>query len=143
MLNPQPQAAAVFAKLLEWMDRADLASQGGDARPAFRAADGSTIFPEDDEPWWLTEFANLVAIRASALASVEDGPDIDGDDDIEDALSEAEAFKVTELEECGDMKDPVGERQVTNIENLQSITSVIKDFDFFAGKKTYCQNNSN
>ena len=56
-------------------------------------------------------------------------------ENFKNALSEAEAFKVTELEECGDMKDPVGERQVTNIENLQSITSVIKDFDFFAVEK--------
>lgn len=57
-------------------------------------------------------------------------------EDFDDDLAETEIFQVKELEEkYGDGKDPIGERQVTSIENLKSITSVIKDFDFFAAEK--------
>lgn len=57
-------------------------------------------------------------------------------EDFEDDLSETEIFQVRELEEkYGRGNDPIGERRVTNIENLKSITSVIKDFDFFAAEK--------
>jgi hypothetical protein len=53
--------------------------------------------------------------------------------DLENELSETEIFQVNELQEqYGDLQDPIGERMVTKIENLKSITSVIKDFDFFA-----------
>lgn len=53
-----------------------------------------------------------------------------------DDLSETEIFQVNELEEqYGNGNDPIGERQVTKVENLKSITSVIKDFDFFAAPK--------
>jgi len=56
--------------------------------------------------------------------------------DFEDNLSEAEIFQVNELEEDYETEnDPIGERQVTKIENLKSITSVIKDFDFFSAPK--------
>lgn len=57
-------------------------------------------------------------------------------EDFNDDLAETEIFQVKELkEEYGDGKDPIGERQVTSIKNLKSITSVIKDFDFFAVEK--------
>jgi len=57
-------------------------------------------------------------------------------EDFDDDLAETEILQVKELEEeYGDGKDPIGERQVTSIENLKSITSVIKDFDFFAAEK--------
>lgn len=56
--------------------------------------------------------------------------------DFDDDLSETEIFQVNELEEeYGNSNDPIGERQVTKVDNLKSITSVIKDFDFFAVPK--------
>lgn len=56
--------------------------------------------------------------------------------DFNNELAETEIFQVNELQaEYGDSKNPIGERQVTKIENLKSITSVIKDFDFFAAPK--------
>jgi len=56
--------------------------------------------------------------------------------DFDDNLSETEIFQVNELDETYDVEnDPIGERQVTKIENLKSITSVIRDFDFFAAPK--------
>jgi len=53
-----------------------------------------------------------------------------------DGLSETKTIRVNELEEqYGRTNEPIGERQVTKIENLKSITSVIRDFDFFAAPK--------
>ena len=53
-----------------------------------------------------------------------------------DDLSETEIFQVNELEtQYGKGNDPIKERRVTKVENLKSITSVIKDFDFFAAPK--------
>ncbi len=57
-------------------------------------------------------------------------------EDFNDNLAETEIFKVEELKSTyGQPTDPIGERQVTSVENLQSITSVIKDFDFFGAEK--------
>ena len=57
-------------------------------------------------------------------------------EDFEDDLAETEIYQVQELqEEYGESQDPINDRQVTNIANLKSITSVIKDFDFFAAEK--------
>lgn len=56
--------------------------------------------------------------------------------DFEDDLSDTEIFQVNEIQEkYGDEISPIGERKITKIENLKSITSVIKDFDFFASPK--------
>lgn len=57
--------------------------------------------------------------------------------DFEDDLSDTEIFQVKDLEEeYGNPPiDLVGERKVTEVKNLKSITSVIKDFDFFAVPK--------
>jgi hypothetical protein len=56
--------------------------------------------------------------------------------DFDDDLSETEIFQVNELEEeYGNPIDPIGEREVTEFKSLKSITSVIKDFDFFAVPK--------
>lgn len=56
--------------------------------------------------------------------------------DFEDDLSDTEIFQVNELEEeYGNPIDPIGEREVTEVKSLKSITSVIKDFDFFAVPK--------
>ncbi len=56
--------------------------------------------------------------------------------DITDDLAETEIFQIQELQEEYDMPNKkVGEREVTTVKNLKSITSVIKDFDFFASEK--------
>lgn len=53
-----------------------------------------------------------------------------------DNLSETEVVKVKDLELDGDRETTrIGERQVTTIENLKSVASVIKDFEFFAAPK--------
>lgn len=49
---------------------------------------------------------------------------------------ETEIFQVEELqEEYETPNKKIGERKVTTVKNLKSITSVIKDFDFFAAEK--------
>ena len=49
---------------------------------------------------------------------------------------ETEIFQVGELqEEYETPNKKIGEREVTTVENLRSITSVIKNFDFFAAEK--------
>ncbi|TWI83820.1 restriction endonuclease EcoRV [Lacibacter cauensis] len=56
--------------------------------------------------------------------------------DVSDDLAETEIYQVQELqEEYETPKKKVGERSVTTVKNLKSITSVIKDFDFFAAEK--------
>lgn len=56
--------------------------------------------------------------------------------DVSDDLSETEIFQVEELQEEYERPNKkVGEREVTTVKNLKSITSVIKDFDFFAAEK--------
>lgn len=56
--------------------------------------------------------------------------------DVSDDLAETEIFQVQELqEEYETPNKKVGQREVTTVKNLKSITSVIKDFDFFASEK--------
>ncbi|MEO0075592.1 MAG: type II restriction endonuclease [candidate division WOR-3 bacterium] len=56
--------------------------------------------------------------------------------DVSENLAETEIFQVQELqEEYETPNKKVGERLVTTVKNLKSITSVIKDFDFFAAEK--------
>ncbi len=56
--------------------------------------------------------------------------------DLSDDVSETEIYQVQELqEEYETPNKKVGEREVTTVKNLKSITSVIKDFDFFAAEK--------
>jgi hypothetical protein len=56
--------------------------------------------------------------------------------DITEDLSETEIFQVQELQDKYEISNKkIGERKVTTVENLKSITSVIKDFDFFASEK--------
>lgn len=55
--------------------------------------------------------------------------------DLENDLAETEIYQVGELQEKDDIANPHPERKVTRIEQLKSITSVIKDFDFFAAPK--------
>lgn len=56
--------------------------------------------------------------------------------DFDNEQVETKIHKVNEIRKKSDnIIDPIGERQVTNIENLKSIVSVIKDFDFFTAEK--------
>lgn len=56
--------------------------------------------------------------------------------DLTDDVSDTEIYQVQELqEEYETPNKKVGEREVTTVKNLKSITSVIKDFDFFAAEK--------
>lgn len=56
--------------------------------------------------------------------------------DITDDLAETEIYQVQELqEEKETLNKKVGERLVTTVNNLKSITSVIKNFEFFAAEK--------
>lgn len=55
ILNPMAEATEVIARLLDFIDRVDVASQAGAPRPPFETVDGGSIFPEDPENhWWLT-----------------------------------------------------------------------------------------
>ncbi len=56
--------------------------------------------------------------------------------DMSDDISETDIYQVHELqEEYEKPNKKVGEREVKTVEDLKSITSVIKDFDFFAAEK--------
>lgn len=56
--------------------------------------------------------------------------------DLTDDVSETEIYQVQELqEEYETPNQKVGDREVTTVDNLKSITSVIKDFDFFVAEK--------
>lgn len=51
-------------------------------------------------------------------------------------INETEIFQVQELqEEYGKKEKKIGEREVTTVKQLKSITSVIKNFDFFVAEK--------
>jgi len=55
---------------------------------------------------------------------------------MKDDASETEIYQVQELQEEYETPDKkVGEREVTTVKNLKSVTSVIKDFEFFAAEK--------
>ncbi|MDF5690309.1 type II restriction endonuclease [Aquirufa aurantiipilula] len=56
--------------------------------------------------------------------------------DLSEDISETEIYQVNELQEEYEVPNlKVGDREVTKVENLKSITSVIKDFDFFVAEK--------
>ena len=56
--------------------------------------------------------------------------------DVSDDLSETEIYQVQDLQEEHETPNKkVGEREVTTVKHLKSITSVIKDFDFFTSEK--------
>ncbi|MGF1533599.1 MAG: type II restriction endonuclease [Bernardetiaceae bacterium] len=57
-------------------------------------------------------------------------------ENFEDDLTDTEVYQVQELREAyKENSDIIRDRQTTDIKNLKSITSVIKDFDFFAVEK--------
>ena len=81
-LNPQPEAHVVFQRLLDWIDRCDVASQTGEPKPLFQTVGGEPIFPEDDDPWWLTDISRRLADDAKQDGD-EDGPATEGEDEAE------------------------------------------------------------
>ena len=81
-LNPQPEAHVVFQRLLDWIDRCDVASQTGAPKPAFQTIDGEPIFPEDDDPWWLTDISRRLTDDAKQDGD-EDGPATEGEEEAE------------------------------------------------------------
>ena len=86
-LDPQPEASVVFRRLLDWIDRCDIASQNSLPKPAFETSDGDAIFPEDeDDAWWLTDISKRVAAEDKVKAD-EDGPATD-DDEVEEERKE-------------------------------------------------------
>ena len=95
-LNPQPDAHVVFQRLLDWIDRCDLASQTGAPRPAFQTISGEQIFPSDDDPWWLTDISRRLSTDAKREGD-EDGPATEGEE-------EGEQGEVTD-------EDPVSESE--------------------------------
>ena len=107
-LNPQPDAHVVFQRLLDFIERCDVASQLGLPRPEFKTLDGEAIFPEDDEPWWLTEVSKRIS--AEDRRGDEDGPvtDDEGEEEKkevsdEDPLSEPECV----VESSGQCHDAI------------------------------------
>ena len=104
-LNPQPDAHVVFQRLLDWIDRCDVASQMNLSKPQFQAADGGPIFPDDeDDQWWLTDVSKRLA--SEDRRGDEDGP-MTGD----------EAGDEVEQKEVSD-DDPLSEPE-GNIESSQ------------------------
>ena len=80
VLNPQPDASVVIKRLLDWIDRVDTASQTGGPKPSFQTEEGQSIFPEDDDPWWLTDITRRATVNEDDKADGdEDGPPSDID----------------------------------------------------------------
>ena len=73
-LNPQPEAHVVFQRVLDWIDRCDAASQTGAPKPEFQTTSGEPIFPENEEPWWLTDISRRSEQDAKQQEADEDGP---------------------------------------------------------------------
>ena len=48
----------VFERILDWINRCDLASQAGLPKPEFKTTEGDDIFPANqEEQWWLTDIS--------------------------------------------------------------------------------------
>ncbi len=101
VINPQPAATNVIRKLSDWIEAVDLASQQGDARPAFKTTQGQPIFPGEDEKWWLTDVQQRKKPEEVHPAD-EDGPASECDDE----KDETEDEDPTTEEECNDTNLP-------------------------------------
>ena len=89
MLNPMPRAAAVMHRLLEWIDRCDLASQRDEPKPTFATITGKSIFPDDEEPWWLTDVQRKTTTEAQHPGD-EDGPHVEEGDLVDEVDQETD-----------------------------------------------------
>ena len=101
VLNPMPDATVVIKRLLDWIDRCDLASQAGTVKPVFQTAEGEPIFPAGDEPWWLTELSRRQPEEERKKGD-EDGPPSEHEEEARevsdsDPPSEGEAPSVLPL----------------------------------------------
>ncbi len=85
-------------RLLDWIDRVDRASQTHAPKPAFQTEDGRAIFPDDDEPWWLTDVSRRAPEEEEQQNGDEDGPP----SDLDEAL-QAEVSDDDPLSEAGDL----------------------------------------
>ena len=85
ILNPQPIAGRVFLRLLDYIDRVDIASKNGSPRPKFIGDDGEPIFPlsgHPDELWWLTELSKRkTEARIAREELLEEGADESDDEE--------------------------------------------------------------
>ena len=100
-LNPQPDAHVVFQRLLDWINRCDVASQLGHEKPEF-ASDGNPIFPDDDEPWWLTDISKRISSGAGKLdGNDEDGPATCDEDEGAEQKEVSDEDPVSEPEQVG------------------------------------------
>ena len=80
----------VFQRVLDWIDRCDVASQTGAPKPEFLTTSGEPIFPESEEPWWLTDISRRLGQEGKQQEADEDGPASDGEgkDEQEDEQKE-------------------------------------------------------
>ena len=102
----------VFKRLLDWIDRCDIASQAGQLKPKFKTTDGESIFPADDEEqWWLTDISKRISVgddkdqQHKQQEGDEDGP--------------ATCDEESEQREVSD-EDPVSEPEVLGEGNASS-----------------------
>ena len=80
----------VFQRVLDWIDRCDVASQTGAAKPEFQTISGEPIFPDSEEPWWLTEISRRLGQEGKQQEADEDGPASDGEEKDEQEDEQAE-----------------------------------------------------
>ena len=111
-LNPQPQAAAVIHRLLDWIDRVDEVAATNSRRPTFATTQGEPIFPEEGELWWLTDVQRKPETKVEP--GDEDGPVSDDNvDEVaeetsdEDPMSEdGDRHKEDDMEDSQPMERP-------------------------------------
>ena len=73
------------------MDWADQNSQAGLPKPPFETEQGEPIFPEDEEPWWLTDISRRAAPEGILERDDEDGPPSDLEQEQQGELTDSEA----------------------------------------------------
>ena len=98
-MNPQPEAHVVFQRVLDWIDRCDVATQTGAPKPEFQTTSGEPIFPESEEPWWLTDISRRLGQESKQQEADEDGPASDGEE-------KEEADEQKELEDDDPSSEP-------------------------------------
>ena len=89
----------VFQRVLDWIDRCDVASQTGAPKPEFLTTSGEPIFPESEEPWWLTDISRRLGQESKQQEVDEDGPASDGEE-------KEEADEQKELEDDDPSSEP-------------------------------------
>ena len=85
-MNPQPDATVVIHRLLDYMNRVEVATQQGRAQPPFKTLEGVDIFPPEDELWWLTDVSRRAKDEDEQPAD-EDGPPSEIEEEHKDEVS--------------------------------------------------------